>query len=142
MRWFQYGVFCPLFRLHGHREPRIGFGAGHSGGPNEVWSYGEEAYEIIADQLRLRETLRDYIHQHLRAGSPLQRPLFVDFPDDAPVWTVEEHFLFGPDLLVAPVTELGAALGVPTGVGSGFLYGLSQDGSAPADNLLRPLSVK
>ncbi|QUQ65961.1 glycoside hydrolase family 31 protein [Kutzneria sp. CA-103260] len=112
IRWFQYGVFCPLFRLHGHREPRIGFGAGHSGGPNEVWSYGAEAYEIIADQLRLRERLRGYIGEQLaetaRTGIPLLRPLFVDYPDDPSAWTVEDQFLFGPDLLVAPVTELGA----------------------------------
>ncbi len=112
IRWFQYGVFCPLFRLHGHREPRIGFGAGHSGGPNEVWSYGEQAYEIIADQLRLRERLRGYIADQLaetaRTGIPLLRPLFVDYPDDPSAWTVEDQFLFGPDLLVAPVTELGA----------------------------------
>ena len=112
IRWFQYGVFCPLFRLHGHREPRIGFGAGHSGGPNEVWSYGGEAYEIIADQLRLRERLRGYVGEQLaetaRTGIPLLRPLFVDYPDDPSAWTVEDQFLFGPDLLVAPVTELGA----------------------------------
>ena len=112
VRWFQYGVFCPLFRLHGHREPRIGFGAGHSGGPNEVWSYGDEAYEIIADQLRLRERLRGYIAEQLdqtaSTGIPLLRPMFVDYPDDPSAWTVEDQFLFGPDLLVAPVTELGA----------------------------------
>ncbi|MFI9383278.1 TIM-barrel domain-containing protein [Kutzneria sp. NPDC052558] len=112
IRWFQYGVFCPLLRLHGHREPRIGFGAGHSGGPNEIWSYGEEAYEIIAEQLRLRERLRGYVTEQLgetaRTGIPLLRPLFVDYPDDPSAWTVEDEFLFGPDLLVAPITELGA----------------------------------
>jgi alpha-D-xyloside xylohydrolase len=108
VRWFQYGVYCPLLRLHGHREPRIGFGAGHSGGPNEVWSYGEEAYEIIVEQLRLREGLRPYIHDRLRIGIPVQRPLFLDFPDDPTAWRIEDQFLFGPDLLVAPVTELGA----------------------------------
>ncbi|HEX3781984.1 MAG TPA: TIM-barrel domain-containing protein [Pseudonocardiaceae bacterium] len=112
IRWFQYGVFCPLFRLHGHREPREGFGAGHSGGPNEVWSYGESAYRIIAEQLRLRERLRDYLGTQMaeaaRSGLPPMRPLFVDHPHDTRAWQVEDEFLLGPDLLIAPITELGA----------------------------------
>jgi alpha-D-xyloside xylohydrolase len=112
IRWFQYGVFCPLLRLHGHREPRDSFEAGHSGGPNEVWSYGDAAYEIIAEQLRLRDGLRDYILQQMaeatRSGLPPMRPLFVDFPDDVQAWSVEDQFLFGPDLLIAPVTEAAA----------------------------------
>jgi alpha-D-xyloside xylohydrolase len=111
IRWFQYGVFCPLFRLHGHREPRGGFGVGHSGGPNEVWSYGEQAYEIIADQLRLRERLREYILEQMSdassRGLPPMRPLFVDYPADDHAWEVDDQFLFGPDLLIAPVTEYG-----------------------------------
>jgi alpha-D-xyloside xylohydrolase len=112
IRWFCYGVFCPLLRLHGHREPRQGFGAGHSGGPNEVWSYGATAYRIISDQLRLRERLRPYIGAQMaeaaRTGLPPMRPLFVDFPHDPRSWSVEDEFLFGPDVLVAPVTEYGA----------------------------------
>jgi alpha-D-xyloside xylohydrolase len=112
IRWFQYGVFCPLLRLHGHREPRTSFGAGHSGGHNEVWSFGEDAYLILAEQLRLRERLRDYLGDAMaeaaRTGLPPMRPLFVDFPDDPAAWYVEDAYLFGPDLLVAPITELGA----------------------------------
>jgi alpha-D-xyloside xylohydrolase len=112
VRWFQYGVFCPLFRLHGHREPRGTFGAGHSGGPNEIWSYGEPAYEIISAQLRLRERLRGYVLEQMteasRSGLPPMRPLFLDHPEDPRAWLVDDQFLFGPDLLVAPVTELGA----------------------------------
>lgn len=112
VRWFQYGVFCPLFRLHGHREPRGGFGAGHSGGPNEVWSYGEDAYAIIAEQLRRRERLRPYIGEAMtqaaRTGLPPMRPLFVDHSADPLAWQVDDEFLFGPDLLVAPITDYGA----------------------------------
>ena len=54
VRWFQYGVFCPLFRLHGVRAP----GTVNSGGPNEVWSFGDEAYAIIRHLLFLREHLK------------------------------------------------------------------------------------
>ncbi|WP_052848966.1 TIM-barrel domain-containing protein [Streptomyces avicenniae] len=112
IRWFQYGVFCPLFRLHGDREPRTPTGFTQTGGPNEVWSYGERAYGIIAEQLRLRERLRPYIQEQMRVaaadGVPPMRPLFVDFPDDPAAWETEDQFMFGPDILVAPVTEPGA----------------------------------
>ncbi|MCX7523050.1 family 31 glucosidase [Microbacterium sp. STN6] len=111
IRWFQYGVFCPLFRLHGDREPRTPTGYSQTGGPNEVWSYGDEAYGIISELLHLRERMRPYIHQQMHlasaAGLPPMRPLFVDFPSDARAWAVEDQFLFGPDILVAPIMRAG-----------------------------------
>jgi len=111
IRWFQFGAFCPLFRLHGDREPRTTTGYAQTGGPNEVWSYGEEAYEIISGLLHLRERLRPYIHEQMRTaartGLPPMRPLFVDHPDDSMAWEVEDEFLFGPDVLVAPITQPG-----------------------------------
>ena len=111
IRWFQSGVFCPLFRLHGDREPRTPTGYAQTGGPNEVWSFGDQAYEIISGVLHLRERLRPYIHEQMHRASveglPPMRPLFVDFPDDPQAWVVEDQFLFGPDILVAPVTAPG-----------------------------------
>ena len=113
IRWFQYGVFCPLFRLHGDREPRNSNGYAASGGPNEPWSFGDPAYEIIAETIRLRERLRPYIHEQMQVASltglPPMRPLFVDFPDDNGSWSVEDQFMFGPDILVAPILEAGQA---------------------------------
>jgi len=111
VRWFQFGAFCPLFRLHGDREPRTTTGYAQTGGPNEVWSYGEEAYEIISGLLHQRERLRPYIHKQMRTAartglSPM-RPLFVDYPDDSMAWEVDDEFLFGPDILVAPITPPG-----------------------------------
>lgn len=106
IRWFQYGLFCPLFRLHGHREPRD-YGAGASGGPNEPWSFGKKAYPIISSVLHTRERLRGYIHQQMdkahKYGLPPMRPLFVDFPGDEAAWDVEDEFLFGDQLLIAPI---------------------------------------
>ena len=111
IRWFQYGVFCPLFRLHGDREPRLPTGYEMTGGPNEVWSFGEQALGLISETLRLRERLRPYIHEQMRlasqTGLPPMRPLFVDHPDDAEAWAIEDEFLFGPDILVAPITAAG-----------------------------------
>jgi alpha-D-xyloside xylohydrolase len=112
IRWFQYAVWCPLFRLHGHREPRTHLGSAVTGGPNEVWSYGEEAYAIIVKLLALRERMRPYILEQMRVasehGTPPMRPLWFDDPEDEAAWTVEDEFCFGPDILVAPITELAA----------------------------------
>jgi alpha-D-xyloside xylohydrolase len=112
VRWFQYGAFCPLFRLHGNREPRMETGWDMTGGPNEVWAFGDEAYEIIKGVMSLRERLRPYLHVQLdlasEQGLPAMRPLFVDFPDDERAWAVEDQMMFGPDVLVAPVLEAGA----------------------------------
>jgi alpha-D-xyloside xylohydrolase len=106
VRWFQYGAFCPLFRLHGMRMPY----GDKTGAPNEVWSYGDEVYGILRDYLFLRERLRPYIMEQMekahKKGLPPMRPLFVDFTD--PVCAdVDDQYLFGPDLLVAPVVEEG-----------------------------------
>lgn len=117
VRWFQYGTFSPVMRLHGDREPKqpqVGTTGGatcHSGAPNEVWSYGEDAYEILSDYLFLRERLRPYVKEQMTAahekGTPVMRPLFYDFPDDERAWENETSYLFGPDMLVAPVMHAG-----------------------------------
>jgi len=123
VRWFQYGVFCPLFRLHGVRQPLNGlYGAQSSGADNEVWSFGERNYEIIRNLLFLREKLKPYLrelnqaaHEH---GTPPMRPLYYDFPTDPAAVNLADQFMLGPDLLVAPVTEQGAVsreVYLPTG---------------------------
>ena len=109
IRWFQFGAFCPIFRLHGHRLPNTNdFG----GADNEVWSFGEEAYGILKQYLFIRERLRPYIMEQMRCaheiGLPPMRPLFVDFPSDSSAYQIEDQYMFGPELLVAPVTDAGA----------------------------------
>jgi alpha-D-xyloside xylohydrolase len=112
VRWFQYGVFCPIFRLHGVRLPGSMVGAEQTGAANEVWSFGDEAYGIIVRLLFLREKLRPYVMEQMRVASetgvPPMRPLFLDFPADEECWGIDDQFLFGPDILVAPVLEHGA----------------------------------
>jgi alpha-D-xyloside xylohydrolase len=103
VRWFQYGTFCPLFRLHGVRCDNTGI----DGKENEVWSFGSRAYEIIKKLLFLRERLHPYIMEHMRVanetGIPVMRPLFFEYPSDSQAYEVEDAFLFGPDILVAPI---------------------------------------
>lgn len=118
IRWFQYGVFCPVFRLHGNRLPykepftnELGGGMCKSGADNEVWSYGEEAYKIFVKYMAVRERLKPYIKSLMKAahekGTPPMRPLFYDFPEDSHAWEVETQYMFGPDIMVAPVLEQG-----------------------------------
>lgn len=125
VRWFQYGAFCPLFRLHGWRNSSLARPESSDptrGGPNEVWSFGDRVYSILRDTLFLRERLRPYILQQMEraheSGIPPMRPLFFDFPGDAEATQVDDAFLFGPDLLVAPVLaagQTGRRVYLPTG---------------------------
>ena len=115
VRWFQYGTFCPLFRLHGWRNSSLTNPESSDptkGGPNEVWSYGEEVYQILKQYLFLRERLRPYIMQQMtlaaETGCPPMRPLCFDFQADAQTSEIEDQFLFGPNLVVAPVLEPAA----------------------------------
>lgn len=117
VRWFEWGAFCPVFRLHGERLPYYereveyidGVRTFTSGQDNEIWSFGEDNYEIMKKYLFIRENLRDYIREgmmeaHL-TGTPIMRPLFFDFATDAECYHYEDEYMFGPDILVAPVME-------------------------------------
>lgn len=160
IRWFQYGAFCPVFRLHGDRVPAgeplgtSGGGMCYSGAPNEVWSYGEEAYEIFKKYMLIRENLRPYISKLMKEahekGTPPMRPLFYDFPADAGTWDIDDQYMFGPDILVAPVLYEGerkrrvylpgGACWTETGTGRTFEGGTWIESEAPLDTL--PLFVK
>ena len=114
VRWFQFGAFCPVMRLHGYRlnrEDSANPAKADTGGPNEVWSYGEEVYQILRKYMFLREEMRPYISSIMKdaaeAGAPVIRPLFFDFHTDAAAVEVTDQYMFGPDVLVAPILELG-----------------------------------
>lgn len=117
VRWFQWAAFCPVMRLHGDREPRqpqLGNSGGshcRSGAANEVWSYGDEVYDICRTYLGLREKMRVYVRDLMKAahehGDPLMRPLFYDFPEDGKAWEIEDEYMFGSKYLVAPVLKAG-----------------------------------
>lgn len=119
LRWFAWGTFCPVFRMHGERSPWYereqefidGVRQLTSGQDNEVWSFGEENYEILKKYLFIREKLRPYIRECMRkaseTGEPVMRPLFFDFPEDKQSWETEDAYMFGSDILVAPVMEAG-----------------------------------
>lgn len=117
VRWFEWGAFCPVFRMHGERSPWHereeefinGVRQLTSGQDNEVWSFGEDNFEILKKYLFLRERLRPYIRECMDeaslSGMPVMRPLFFDFYKDKTAWKIEDEYMFGPDILVAPVME-------------------------------------
>ena len=113
IRWSQFGTFCPVMRLHGSRQPytpiynKAGELREGTGTDNEVWSYGEEAYQIMTKFIHVRELMRDYtrslMQQAHENGHPVLRALFYEFPSDPICWDIKDSYLFGSDLLVAPI---------------------------------------
>jgi len=118
VRWFQFGTFCPVMRMHGDRRPLQDVSAADgslrcpTGAPNELWSFGDDVLDILAGYVRLRETLRPYTRRVMadahEFGQPVMRGLFHEFPDDPQSWNLVDQYMFGPDLLVAPVIEAHA----------------------------------
>ncbi len=120
VRWFQWAVYCPVMRLHGDRQPSLApTDQGHSGGgqmgsgnKNEIWSFTEEMYGIFTRCIALRNEMRPYIRRLMReaheTGAPVMRPLFYEFPKDKAAWDIKDAYMFGSDLLVAPVMTYGA----------------------------------
>jgi len=130
VRWFQFGAFCPLFRSHGrtwHLRLPWGWNTGELG-PNELASasYGSGAANpdpselhnpnvepICRKYLELRYRLLPYLYSTVRAGHetgmPILRALWLHHPDDSRAVARGDEYLWGRDILVAPVTEKGAA---------------------------------
>lgn len=113
VRWFQFGVFSPVMRLHGSRirhgeksslkEP--------SGDPNELWSFGDEVFKILKELVFLRERLRGYISAQMKIASekgyPVMRPMFFEYPDDEVCYTLNSQYMFGSDIIFAPIVDRG-----------------------------------
>jgi alpha-D-xyloside xylohydrolase len=144
VRWFQFGTFCPILRVHGTRAPDT----------NELWSYGPEAQAALVKFDKLRYSLMPYIYSTAwmvtHDGYTPMRPLVMDFAGDPRVLNIGDQFLFGPSILVNPVTEQGATsrrLYLPAGTrwydfwtNEAQAGGKSIDAAAPLDSI--PLYVR
>ena len=99
VRWFQFGLVCPILRQHGARD-------------TEIWLLGDEAEAAVTAAIALRAELKGYVMEQMARvaadGTPVNRPLWFDAPHDAAAWDVDDELMFGPDLLAAPVLEYGA----------------------------------
>ena len=99
LRWIQTSVYLPLMRVHGYMSN------------TEPWNYGEEAKQRFAASLRERQALRPYIERCAervaKEGYTIMRPLVFDFADDPEALKQKYEYMFGPSLLVSPITEPG-----------------------------------
>ena len=117
IRWFQWGAYCPVMRLHGDREPHEtparadGTPALFTGADNEIWSYGEDAYPILVKYLKVRESLRgdlrDIMRETHETGKPVMRPMFYEYPADETCALLKDQYMLGGKYLVAPVMQAG-----------------------------------
>ena len=119
MRWFAFGTFSPVMRLHGDRDPHTkkalissdGKPCAGSGADNEIWSYGENVEKVLRKFIDIRYKLKPYIkkvaNEAHENGSPMMRTLFYEFESDKKAWEIEDEYMLGSDLLVAPVFEAG-----------------------------------
>ncbi len=100
IRWFQFGAFCPMFRVHGTNYPK------------EMWRFGPPAMAILEKFDRLRYHLLPYIYSVAwmvtNQGYTMLRGLVMDFRSDSKVYDIADQFMFGPAILVNPVTKAGA----------------------------------
>ena len=99
IRWMQFGAFTPLMRPHGSQQER------------EPWAFGPEAEAIAAAYVRLRYRLLPYTYtlawEAYQRGLPFMRPLILHYPRDPKALSLRDQYLWGRDLLVAPVTQPG-----------------------------------
>jgi alpha-glucosidase len=102
LRWMQYGALTPFFRNHSE----IG------NVDQYAWTWGDAVTEVVRDAIRLRYRLLPYVYaaflEAAETGAPVQRPLVFDHQDDPAVRDLDDEYLLGRDLLVAPVFTAGA----------------------------------
>jgi alpha-D-xyloside xylohydrolase len=95
-RWLAFGVFSAHSRCHGRT-------------PKESWEYGEEFANEFRRTVELRYRLMPYVYAHAKLcseeGYPMMRTLFFDYPEDEASWFIEDEYMFGTDMLVAPLME-------------------------------------
>jgi alpha-D-xyloside xylohydrolase len=144
-RWYQYGSFCPLFRVHGQLPHREIYNIAPEGTP---------AYESILYYDKLRYRLMPYIYslagKTYHDNYTIMRGLVMDFAKDPQVKNIGTQFMFGPSILVNPVTDFGATtkdLYLPNTIGwydfyTGEYYAGGQNIKADAPLTKIPLYVK
>jgi alpha-D-xyloside xylohydrolase len=144
-RWYQFGAFCPVFRVHGSSTPR------------EIWFFGDKndtAYQTQLKFDKLRYRLMPYIYtlngMINHNNYTLMRPLVMDFATDKNTWNIKDQFMFGPSILVNPVTSPGAVsrqLYLPQSKGwydfwTGRFFPGGQTIKAPAPFDIMPLYIR
>ena len=99
-RWFQFGTFSPIFRIHGYVSN------------TEIWRYGEEFEETARNFIDLRYQLMPYIYSEAwkvsKEGKLLMSPMVYYYPKDENTWGIKDQFFFGSSILVCPIIKYEA----------------------------------
>jgi alpha-glucosidase (family GH31 glycosyl hydrolase) len=100
VRWVEWGVFSPLFKVHYWINPRL---------DRRLWHYPPPIYRILRRYYRLRYRLLPYIYtaayRTFRTGVAFVHPLYYDWPRDRAAYLFKDEYAFGPDMVVRPVTH-------------------------------------
>ena len=141
VRWFQFGSFCPVFRVHS------------AGSTDAPWYFGTEAEAIVTSFIQLRYRLMPYIYsvayRVTNDGYTIMRALPMDFMTEQAVRKITDQFMFGPALLINPVCEPNVSqrnLYLPAGTWYDFWSGETESGgptlTAPAPLARIPIYVR
>jgi alpha-D-xyloside xylohydrolase len=142
IRWFQFGAFCPIFRIHGYQSE------------TEMWKYGPEVERILTQYDQLRYRLLPYIYSAAwgvtNRGQIMMKALPFEYPSDPALRDIDDQFLFGDSLLVNPVAQKGVtsrSVALPAGTewvdfwtGQTIRGGQTIAADAPIDRI--PIFVK
>ena len=94
-RWVAFGLLSSHSRLHGNESVRV------------PWAFDDEAVAVTRKFAKLKQELMPYLKkvaaEVTSTGTPMMRPMLLEFPEDRTAWFVDQQYMFGPDLLVAPV---------------------------------------
>jgi len=153
-RWFQFSAFCPMFRVHGDATQDAIEPTKRDNPGKEIWQFPPETQKILIDYDNLRYHLLPYIYsvawKVTHENSSMMRGLVMDFQQDPKVCAIPDQYLFGPELMVSPVTQEGAqsrTVYLPAGTswtdfwtGQSVPGGQTVEASAPIQTL--PLYVR
>lgn len=99
-RWMQYGVFTPVFRTHSTKNAVLN---------KEIWNFKGEYFEALRNAVLLRYQLVPYLYTMAREtyenGLSVCRPLYYDYPESEEAYRFEKEYMFGENLLIAPIVE-------------------------------------
>lgn len=145
-RWIEFGAFTPICRFHYNKSDPA----------NEPWQHGTKVETIARTYIQLRYRLKPYIYTELaksilfKSGLPLMRALVIEYQDDANTYNQSSEYLFGSNLLIAPIVTQDAtqrSIYLPKGTWIDYWDGTEYSGpktitaySAPLDKL--PIFVK
>jgi alpha-D-xyloside xylohydrolase len=121
-RWVAFGLLSSHSRLHGNESVRV------------PWAFDEEAVDVTRKFAHLKQSLMPYLMETSRqvteTGAPMMRAMLVEFPEDRTCWNLDQQYMFGPDLLVAPVFNAHGEVEfyLPAGTWTNFFTGATIDG--------------